>query len=228
MREKDVKSITCWNSESRQIDFCKEFRHRFKGDDHDPVQERAASSLDFSRISIRYRANIAWLGFGFLLSNFPTPRISVVTRTGAQARCQVKQPQRETGSELTSGSSTIYAHGATFRGAQNVDLTRPAYETVRSWLLKFGPVIARRLPWCRPRLSNSWHLDEMVVRIAGKRMYSLRAPTTMARSSTYRFNVGATAGLAMRLKRKILMKQGLALKMLVTDKLRSYPRCSGV
>ena len=50
-----------------------------------------------------------------------------------------------------------------------------SYETVRSWVLKFGPVIARRLRRRRPRPSNRWHLDEMVVRIAGKRMYLWRA-----------------------------------------------------
>jgi hypothetical protein len=41
-------------------------------------------------------------------------------------------------------------------------------ETVRRWVLKFGPLIARRLRRSRPRPSNRWHLDEMVVRIAGK------------------------------------------------------------
>jgi putative transposase len=50
-----------------------------------------------------------------------------------------------------------------------------SYETVRCWVLKFGPVIARRLRRCRPRPSNRWHLDEMVVRIAAERMYLWRA-----------------------------------------------------
>src|ERR1700692_3848211 len=50
-----------------------------------------------------------------------------------------------------------------------------SYETVRCWVLKFGPVIARRLRRRRPRPSNRWHLDEMVVRIAGARMYLWRA-----------------------------------------------------
>jgi transposase-like protein len=50
-----------------------------------------------------------------------------------------------------------------------------SYETVRCWVLKFGPVIARRLRRCRPRPSNRWHLDEMVVRIGGLRMYLWRA-----------------------------------------------------
>jgi hypothetical protein len=50
-----------------------------------------------------------------------------------------------------------------------------SYETVRRWVLKFGPLIARKLRQGRPRPSAQWHLDEMVVRIAGKRMYLWRA-----------------------------------------------------
>src|SRR5947209_15949046 len=50
-----------------------------------------------------------------------------------------------------------------------------SYETVRRWVLKFGPAIARRLRQPRPRPSDRWHLDEMVVRIAGKRTYLWRA-----------------------------------------------------
>jgi hypothetical protein len=40
-----------------------------------------------------------------------------------------------------------------------------SYETMRRWVLKFGPAIARRLRRRRPRPSDRWHLDEMVVRI---------------------------------------------------------------
>ena len=50
-----------------------------------------------------------------------------------------------------------------------------SYETVRRWVLKFGPGFARRLRRSRPRPSDRWHLDEMVVRIAGMRMYLWRA-----------------------------------------------------
>jgi DDE domain len=42
-------------------------------------------------------------------------------------------------------------------------------------VLKFGPTIARRLRRRRPRPSDRWHLDEMVIRIAGVRMYLWRA-----------------------------------------------------
>src|SRR6201981_3468177 len=46
-----------------------------------------------------------------------------------------------------------------------------SYETVRRWVLKFGPLIARKLRQGRPRPSARWHLDEMFVRIVGKRLY---------------------------------------------------------
>ena len=67
-----------------------------------------------------------------------------------------------------------------------------SYETVRRWVLKFGPPIARRLRRRRP--SDRWHLDEMVIRIAGVRMYLWRAVDMKARSSTCWFSAGATLG----------------------------------
>ena len=58
-----------------------------------------------------------------------------------------------------------------------------SYKSIRSWALKFGPTIARNLRRCRPQPSDRWHLDEMVVRIAGKQMYLWRAVDHEARSS---------------------------------------------
>jgi putative transposase len=34
-----------------------------------------------------------------------------------------------------------------------------SYETIRRWMLKFGPAIARRLRPRRPRPGDRWHLD---------------------------------------------------------------------
>src|SRR5947208_10540152 len=64
------------------------------------------------------------------------------------------------------------------------------YETVRRWVLKFGPLIARKLRQRRPRPSNRSHLDEMVVRIAGRHMIFGAPSTTRARSSTCWFSAG--------------------------------------
>src|ERR1700692_1153239 len=46
-----------------------------------------------------------------------------------------------------------------------------SYETVRRWVLKFGPVFARELRHRRPRPTARWHLDEMAMMIAGRRFW---------------------------------------------------------
>jgi putative transposase len=97
-----------------------------------------------------------------------------------------------------------------------------SYETVRRWVLKFGPLIARRLRRGRPRPSNRWHLDEMVVRIAGKRMYLWRAVDHEGEVLDMLVQRRRDSRAALRLMRKLLKKQGFAPKLLVTDKLRSY------
>src|SRR6516225_6065564 len=97
-----------------------------------------------------------------------------------------------------------------------------SYETVPCWVLKFGPVIARRLRRHRPRPSNRWHLDEMVVRIGGKRMYLWRAVDHEGEVLDMLVQPRRDSRAALRLMRKLLRKQGFAPKLLVTDKLRSY------
>ena len=37
------------------------------------------------------------------------------------------------------------------------------YESIRRWVLTFGPAIARRLRARRPKPHGRWHLDEMVI-----------------------------------------------------------------
>src|SRR5207248_3717117 len=97
-----------------------------------------------------------------------------------------------------------------------------SYETVRSLVVKFGPVIARRLRRCRPRPGNRWHLDEMVVRIGGARMYLWRADDHEGEVLDMLVQRRRDTRAALRLMRKLLKKQGFAPKLLVTDKLRSY------
>src|SRR5215207_625697 len=50
-----------------------------------------------------------------------------------------------------------------------------SYDTIRRWVLKFGQVYAGNLRRRRPRPSEQWHLDEMVVTIGGRRWYLWRA-----------------------------------------------------
>src|ERR1700752_4675282 len=97
-----------------------------------------------------------------------------------------------------------------------------SYETVRAWVLKSGPLIARKLRQGRPRPSARWHLDEMVVRIAGKRMYLWRAVDNEGEVLDMLVQRRRDSRAALRLMRKLLREQGFVSKLLVTDKLRSY------
>src|SRR4249919_3912183 len=80
----------------------------------------------------------------------------------------------------------------------------------------------RRLRRGRPRPSDRWHLDEMVVRIAAKRMYLWRAADHEGEVLDMLVQRRRDTRAALRLMRKLLKKQGFAPKLLITDKLRSY------
>ncbi len=97
-----------------------------------------------------------------------------------------------------------------------------SYESIRRWVLKFGPAIARRLRQGRPKPTAHWHLDEMVVRIAGKRMYLWRAVDSEGEVLDIVVQRGRDKAAALKLMRKLLKKQGFAPTVIVTDKLRSY------
>src|SRR3977135_2649324 len=97
-----------------------------------------------------------------------------------------------------------------------------SYETVRRWVLKFGPRIAPKPRRCRPRPSDRWHLDQMVVPIAGKRMYLWRAVDHEGEVLDMLVQRQRDKLAALRLMRKLLKKQGFTPKLLTTEKLGSY------
>ena len=99
---------------------------------------------------------------------------------------------------------------------------------MRRWVLKFGPAIARRLRQRRPGPSDRWHLDEMVVRIAGKRMYLWRAVDHEGEVLDMLVQRRRDSRAALRLIRKLLKKQGFAPQMLVTISCAPTPRRSVV
>jgi transposase-like protein len=89
-------------------------------------------------------------------------------------------------------------------------------------VLKFGPAIARRLRQRRPRPGDRLHLDETVVRIAGRRMYLWRAVDQEGEILDLLLQPRRDRRAAVRLMRKLLKKHGFAPKLAVTDRLRSY------
>jgi putative transposase len=97
-----------------------------------------------------------------------------------------------------------------------------SYETVRRWVLKFGPAFARNLRRLRPRPADTWHLDEMVVSIQDRRMYLWRAVDSEGEILDLLVQPRRDKAAALRLMRKLVRKQGYAPRVLVTDKLQSY------
>ncbi len=56
-----------------------------------------------------------------------------------------------------------------------------SYETVRRWFPRFGSTIAAKLRRTRPRPSDHWLLDEMVIVIQRKRTWFWRAGRSLRR-----------------------------------------------
>ena len=50
-----------------------------------------------------------------------------------------------------------------------------SHETIRQWGLKFGQEFANIIRWRLPRPGDKWHMDEVVLKIAGKKHYLWRA-----------------------------------------------------
>jgi transposase-like protein len=95
-------------------------------------------------------------------------------------------------------------------------------ETVRRWVAKLGPLFARELRQRRPRPTERWHMDGMVVRIAGQRLWLWRAVDDEGEVLDLLVPSRRNTAAAVRLVRKILRKQGFAPHLIVIDKLRSY------
>lgn len=97
-----------------------------------------------------------------------------------------------------------------------------SYETIRRWTAKFGPQIARNLRRRQVRPGNVWHLDEVVVKIAGKSFWLWRAVDQHGVVLDEILQARRNKRAAKRLLVRLMKRTGLVPKRIVTDKLRSY------
>ena len=97
-----------------------------------------------------------------------------------------------------------------------------SYESVRRWVLKFGPLFARELRRRRHRPTSRWHLDEMAVLIGGKQFWRWRAVDDEGEVLDLLVQRRRDKNAAVKLMRKLLKKQGFAPDVPVRDELRSY------
>ena len=97
-----------------------------------------------------------------------------------------------------------------------------SYETIRRWMVKFGPQIANNLRRRQPRPGDVWHLDEVVVKIAGKSFYLWRAVDQHGVVLEEILQSKRNKKAAKRLLVKLIKRHGFIPKRIITDKLRSY------
>ena len=95
-------------------------------------------------------------------------------------------------------------------------------EAVRCWVTKFGPLIAANLRRRRMSSTGRWHLDEMVVRIGGRRMYLWRAVDDEGEVLDILVQKRRNKHAALKLLRRLLKNQGIHPETITTDKLASY------
>jgi transposase-like protein len=93
-----------------------------------------------------------------------------------------------------------------------------SYEAIRAWTRKCGAQFALNLRRSRSKPTGRWHLDEMVVRIGGQRMFLWRAVD----------DEGEVLDMLVQKRRnkkgaaRLLKNQGVCPEAIVTDKLASY------
>jgi putative transposase len=94
-----------------------------------------------------------------------------------------------------------------------------SHETVRQWALKFGQNFATQIRIRLPAPGDKWHLDGVVISIAGRKHWLWRA---VGQHGVVLDILVQSRRNAKAAKRKLLKKQGIAPRVMITDKLASY------
>ncbi|AXA43353.1 DDE domain family protein (plasmid) [Rhizobium leguminosarum] len=101
-----------------------------------------------------------------------------------------------------------------------------SYETIRRWGRKFGATYAKQLRRKKPSQKDIWHLDEVVISIGGQKHWLWRAVDQDGYVLDEIVQTRRDTKAAKRLLVRLLKKQGLSPKRIITDKLRSYGAAS--
>ncbi len=97
-----------------------------------------------------------------------------------------------------------------------------SYEAVRQWARKFGQAFANQIRRRLPMAGDKWHLDEVVLTIAGVKHWLWRAVDQNGLVLDIVVPSRRDTKAARRLLRKLLKRQCRTPRVMVTDKLASY------
>jgi transposase-like protein len=104
----------------------------------------------------------------------------------------------------------------TLRGCKGIVVS---YETIRRWGWKFGPSYARQMRRKKSSRRDIWHLDEVVISIGGRKHWLWRAVDQDGYVLDEIVQTRRNTKAAKRLLIRLLKKQGLAPRRIITDKL---------
>ena len=97
-----------------------------------------------------------------------------------------------------------------------------SHESIRRWCETFGAGFARRLRRRRPQPGDTWHLDEVFLRINGEQHYLWRAVDQHGVVLDILVQPKRSAAAAKRFFKRLLVGLKYKPRRLVTDGLRSY------
>src|SRR5918998_736242 len=97
-----------------------------------------------------------------------------------------------------------------------------SYESIRRWCLRFGTDFAAKLRKRRPRPGDTWHMDEVYLKINGELFYLWRAVDQHGVVLDILVQERRNATAAKRFFRRLLAGLKYKPRKLVTDGLRSY------
>ncbi|GHP01119.1 hypothetical protein KSF_111660 [Reticulibacter mediterranei] len=96
------------------------------------------------------------------------------------------------------------------------------YETIRQWCLKFGQRYANEIKCRRPHTGDTWHLDEVFLKINGKQHYLWRAVDQYGNVLDILVQSRRNKRAAKKFFRKLLKGLQYVPRVIVTDQLASY------
>jgi putative transposase len=97
-----------------------------------------------------------------------------------------------------------------------------SYETIRQWCRKFGQGFADGLRRRRPRPGDKWHVDEVQLKINGRRHWLWRAVDQAGVVLDILVQARRNQEAAEAFLRRVVEGQGYRPRVVITDKLASY------
>lgn len=97
-----------------------------------------------------------------------------------------------------------------------------SYETIRAWSMKYGNLYASGLKKRKAKKGDKWHVDEMCVKISGRKYWLFRAVDQYGYELDILLQPRRNKKAVIRFFKKVLKGAQYIPRVIVTDKLKSY------